>query len=132
MTTAIACEKHHIIWIINALGSFRRAHRHEMAASCWVVLVHLCHSEAIVSHASLLIVAGTSLLERCILLGSLCSIHSRLCVLSGPLSRIVLSLLFTETTTIFLIIRADWIRRCGFVKVSVRDLLPDMIIVSVQ
>ena len=96
-------------------------------------MVHLSNSKAIVRHASLLIVAILcALLESSVLLGGLCSIHSRLRVLGGPLSRIMLSLLITATSTILLIFRAGMICRCRFVKVSVRDLLPGLIIFGVQ
>ena len=85
VTTAIAREKHHIIRSINAFGGFRRAHRNNIATSCWVVLVHLSNSKAIVRHTILLVVAVLrALLESCILLSCLCSIHSRLRVLGGP------------------------------------------------
>ena len=118
VTTAIACEQHHIIWIINAFSGFCRTHCHEMTASYCLVLIHLCHSETIVRHICLLVVAST-LLECCILLGSLCSIHSWLRVLCRSFSRIVLALLITTTATIFLILRA-----C--------DFLPRLIIINVH
>ena len=121
VTTAIASEHHYLLLRINGLGSGR-----------WR------HPEAIVCHACLLIVAvGSALLECSVLLCGLCSIHSRSCVLGRPLSRILLALLITTSAAMRLsllratIFRADMIRcSCRFVKVSVRDLLLELIIFS--